>query len=75
MCLFGRCEAGCYHPAQQRADYSANDAATSQCLLFAGSCPRCGVEPAGCFNNYCRTCEVDGHCGAGQTCIDYVCSP
>jgi hypothetical protein len=75
VCLLGQCEAGCFHPVFQNPTYADNHAQYSVCRLYPDACPRCGDASSKCWYMYCRDCEIDAHCAAGQICADYQCVP
>ncbi len=72
VCQFGQCVAGCYHPRHQKADYSDNYY-SGFCQNHPNACPRCGTVSNTCWNNYCRECEIDAHCPAGESCVQFKC--
>lgn len=74
VCQFSRCTAGCFHPRQQQADYSENYS-SGFCANNPDGCPRCGTASDTCWNNYCRDCEIDAHCGSGEDCVQFECVP
>lgn len=75
VCFFGRCEAGCFHPVNQNPTYGDNHAQYSLCRTRPEACPRCPNSTDRCWYNYCRQCELDAHCPAGQRCADFRCVP
>ncbi len=74
VCFFGRCEPGCFHPVRQNPSYASNHP-SSFCILNPAGCPRCGTASTRCFSNYCRDCEIDGHCSPNQRCVNDRCVP